>query len=251
MALFFLSDVHLSEKTPEITAAFQNCLRRLSALRPEAVFILGDLFDAWLGDRLADTFALEIAQDIRRLSDTCPVFFQRGNRDFLLSSAYCRLAGMNLLPDIYCFEYADKTLLLTHGDLLCTDDIGYQRLRRILRHRYFYRFADCVPLPLAKKIATFLRRQSKQRTAAKTAISMDVHPQAVETLMQNYQADSLIHGHTHRPNIHRLSGEKMRITLGDWRPCGEILSLFPNGDRDFAMMKDDLLKRKNIENTDK
>lgn len=228
MTVFFLADVHLSEKTPAITAAFRQCLHRLSAQRPEAVFILGDLFDAWLGDGLADAFAQSIADDIQVISQVCPVFFQRGNRDFLLGAHYCQRSGMTLLPDIYCFDYADKTLLLMHGDLLCTDDIGYQRLRRILRHRYFYRLARLIPLPLARKIAHYLRRQSRERSAHKSATMMDINPIALADTMQRFQADYLIHGHTHRPAIHVLANDAMRITLGDWRPEGEILTFALN-----------------------
>ncbi|SUO92395.1 UDP-2,3-diacylglucosamine diphosphatase [Suttonella indologenes] len=238
MAVFFLADVHLSEKTPDITAAFQACLHRLKADKPEAVFILGDLFDAWLGDALADELACRIAEEIRALSLLCPVFFQRGNRDFLLAAAYCTRSGMNLLPDVYCFEYAGKTLLLMHGDLLCTDDIAYQKMRRILRHRYFYRFAACVPRALARRIAAFLRRQSRERTAAKSAEIMDVNAAALQEMMQRYQADVLIHGHTHRPCVHALEKGRQRIVLGDWRPQGEILRLQADEEElqmDFAM----------------
>lgn len=225
MAVFFLADVHLSQKTPAITKAFRQTLHRLIALRPEAVFILGDLFDAWLGDTLADEFARQIATDIQALSNICPVFFQRGNRDFLLGAQYSERSGMTLLPDIYSFEYAGKKLLLTHGDLLCTDDIGYQRLRRIVRHRYFYALAKRIPHAFARNIAHYLRRQSRESNAQKSAAIMDITPKALDELLQRYPVDYLIHGHTHRPAVHTINSAQTRITLGDWRPEGEMLIL--------------------------
>lgn len=223
MPIFFLSDIHLSENTPDITAAFTTTLQHIKTEYPEAVFIMGDLFNTWIGDTLADNYAQQIAQDIHALATTCPVFFQRGNRDFLISQTFCAQSGMTLLPDRYSLTLDGKTLLLEHGDLLCTNDIGYQRMRHILRHPYFYWTAAHAPKWLCQKIANHLRKQSQHRTAQKLPTITDVSPAEVERIMTQYNADILIHGHTHRPARHLLKNEQERIVLGDWRPYGEIL----------------------------
>lgn len=190
---------------------------------PEALFILGDLFNAWLGDHITTPFSEHIAQALKQLSLHCPIFFQRGNRDFLLSAHYCEKAGMTLIPEIYTFDADGLTIRLEHGDLLCTDDINYQKMRRILQHRHFRRFAAHLPPYLAKKIANTLRRQSKKRSANKPSNITDVNAQAVANASRNI--DILLHGHTHRPTIHTLATGKQRIVLGDWRPEGEIAIL--------------------------
>ncbi len=229
MAVFFLSDIHLSEETPQITQAFFSCLQALSVKKPEAVFILGDLFDAWIGDRLASTFSHHVAVEIKKLSQVCPVFFQRGNRDFLLGQKYCALSGMTLLPERYAFDYCGWHILLEHGDLLCTDDVGYQRMRAVLQHKFFYALADKIPLKLAQGIANFLRGQSKKRTAQKSAKRMDVNLNAVNVAIDVYNSDLLIHGHTHQPAEHSMAGGRKRVVLGDWRPQGEILRVSDTG----------------------
>ncbi|SUO97528.1 UDP-2,3-diacylglucosamine diphosphatase [Suttonella ornithocola] len=221
--IIFLSDIHLNEHTPDITQAFLNYLDTLNPHPPEALFILGDLFDAWLGDRLIDRYAEHIAKALFSLSQRCPIFFQRGNRDFLMSTEYCYQSGMTLLPEIYQLSIDGQSLLLTHGDLLCTDDIAYQRLRKILQSAPFRRFANKIPRALAKKIANFLRRKSKKANTQKSSILMDVTHTTVKQWFEKSHANLLIHGHTHRPAIHHLSAQHTRIVLGDWQPNGKIL----------------------------
>lgn len=234
MAIYFLSDIHLSAEASEITQAFSHTLQTLEESKPEAVFILGDLFNVWLGDSLCDEFSKQVAEMLKKLSQVCPVFFQRGNRDFLLGKTFCAQAGMVLLPEIFIFEYNELRLRLEHGDLLCTDDVGYQRMRTILHHQYFRRVAGRVPRWLAEKIAHWLRQQSKQRTAKKKNSMTDVNKKAVDDAMKNI--DILIHGHTHRPAIHKEEEGKKRVVLGDWRPNGEILKL-ENGRFDLKLWK--------------
>ena len=132
VAEYFLADIHLSAERPDITAAFRATLAAL-ARDASAVYILGDLFDYYLGDDLASPLQRDIAAALAALP--CPVYYQHGNRDFLLGDAYARAAHMHILPERYRLSLGDKTVLIEHGDLLCTDDHGYQRLRRILRCR--------------------------------------------------------------------------------------------------------------------
>lgn len=225
MAVVFLSDVHLSTQTPAITQAFRTTLAQFIEKPPEAVFILGDLFNAWLGDRLLGEFERTITAQLKQLSARCPVFFQRGNRDFLMGAEFMTASGMTLLPDRYILELFGRKVLLEHGDLLCTDDVGYQRLRRVMRSAFLYYLARRTPLWLNRWIANYLRGQSKKRTAMKAAEIVDVNAAEVARVMQHYQVALLIHGHTHRPCVHQLSDGKARIVLGDWRPWGEILVL--------------------------
>lgn len=222
MAVYFLSDVHLSTEVPEITTAFVQTLQALRLLHPDGVFLLGDLFNAWLGDSLVDDFSLNIADEIHALSEVCPVFFQRGNRDFLLGKDFCSRAGMVLIPEVYVLEIEGVCVRVEHGDLLCTDDIGYQRLRKILQHRYFRWFAAHIPRMVALQIAGFLRRQSQQRMASKPSAMVDVNAQAVQAAL--LEVAVLIHGHTHRPARHEMV-EGVRVVLGDWRPEGDVAVL--------------------------
>lgn len=223
MAIVFLSDIHLSARAPAITEAFLKTLAAFCAQPPEAVFILGDLFDLWCGDRAADAFAWEIAAQLRALTRYCPVFFQRGNRDFLLGKRFLAASGMTLLPDRYLFDYRKQRILLEHGDLLCSDDKTYQRLRRILRSALLIHCVDKLPIFISVFVGRFLRQKSQRKTAQKSPQIMDVNADTVQLLMQRYGADVLIHGHTHRPAVHDLAAGKQRIVLGNWRPHGEIL----------------------------
>lgn len=223
MAVYFLSDVHLCAEAAVRTRAFVRTLRVLAEKRPEAVFILGDLFDAWIGDKAADAFAQEMAAEIRALAAVCPVFLQRGNRDFLLGKNFCALSGMALLPDVFVFEADGAQIRVEHGDLLCTDDVGYQRLRKLLRSRLLYCIADAAPRWFASAAARWLRGQSKKRTAAKPSVITDVNADAVRHAVRG--CDVLIHGHTHRPALHTLAGGARRFVLGDWHPEAKILCM--------------------------
>ena len=220
MATYFLADVHLAENRPEITAAFRATLAAL-ARDASAVYILGDLFDYYLGDDLASPLQQDIAAALAALP--CPLYYQHGNRDFLLGTAYAQTARLRILPERHTLTLGGRTVLLEHGDLLCTDDRGYQRLRRILRcpplQWLYYR----LPRALRLRIAEKLRAQSKTRTRRKAARITDTNPAAIRAALQNARASILIHGHTHRPAVHRLDDGDTVYVLGDWRPHGEIL----------------------------
>ena len=220
MAIYFLADIHLAEHRPAITAAFLDTLAAIAG-DAEAVYILGDLYDYWLGDDLASPFHQRIAAALAALP--CPVYYQHGNRDFLLGAAYARTAHLHLLPEHYRLQLGDTPVLLEHGDLLCTDDRGYQRLRRVLRYRPLQWLYYRLPRALRRRLAEKLRQQSQARTRRKASAITDTHPAAIRTALENTAATVLIHGHTHRPAVHRLDNGNTVYVLGDWRPYGEIL----------------------------
>lgn len=220
MAIYFLADIHLAEHRPAITAAFLDTLAAIAG-DAEAVYILGDLYDYWLGDDLASPFHQRIAAALAALP--CPVYYQHGNRDFLLGAAYARTAHLHLLPERYRLQLGDTPVLLEHGDLLCTDDRGYQRLRRVLRCRPLQWLYYRLPRALRRRLAEKLRQQSQARTRRKASAITDTHPAAIRTALENAAATVLIHGHTHRPAVHRLDNGNTVYVLGDWRPYGEIL----------------------------
>ena len=220
MATYFLADIHLAENRPEITAAFRATLAAL-ARDASAVYILGDLFDYYLGDDLTSPLQQDIAAALAALP--CPVYYQHGNRDFLLGDAYARAAHMHILPERHRLSLGGKTVLIEHGDLLCTDDHGYQRLRRVLRCRLLQWLYYRLPRALRRRIAEKLRAQSQAHTRRKAARITDTNPAAIRAALQNARASILIHGHTHRPAVHRLDNGDTVYVLGDWRPHGEIL----------------------------
>ena len=227
MATYFLADIHLAENRPEITAAFLATLAAI-ARDADAIYILGDLYDYWLGDDLATPYQQRIAAALAALP--CPLYYQHGNRDFLLGTAYAQTARLRILPERHTLTLGGRTVLLEHGDLLCSDDRGYQRLRRILRCR-----------ALRLRIAEKLRAQSKTRTRRKAARITDTNPAAIRAALHSAHASILIHGHTHRPAVHRLDNGDTVYVLGDWRPHGEILRY---ADGDFALVNSaEILRR--------
>ena len=220
MATYFLADIHLAENRPEITAVFLATLAAI-ARDADAIYILGDLYDYWLGDDLATPYQQHIAAALAALP--CPLYYQHGNRDFLLGTAYAQTARLRILPERHTLTLGGRTVLVEHGDLLCSDDRGYQRLRRVLRCRLLQWLYYRLPRALRLRIAEKLRAQSKTRTRRKAARITDTNPAAIRAALQNARASILIHGHTHRPAVHRLDNGDTVYVRGDWRPHGEIL----------------------------
>ena len=215
MATYFLADIHLAENRPEITAAFLATLAAL-ARDADAIYLLGDLYDYWLGDDLATPYQQRIAAALAALP--CPLYYQHGNRDFLLGTAYAQTARLRILPERHTLTLGGRTVLLEHGDLLC----------RLLQWLYYR-----LPRALRLRIAEKLRAQSKTRTRRKAARITDTNPAAIRTALHSARATILIHGHTHRPAVHRLDNGNTVYVLGDWRPHGEILRY---ADGDFALV---------------
>ncbi|MDR6095571.1 UDP-2,3-diacylglucosamine diphosphatase [Stenotrophomonas sp. SORGH_AS_0321] len=239
MTTLFISDLHLDASRPAITDLFLAFLRS-EALAADALYILGDLFEAWIGDDTPSPAADAVAAALKEVSDAgVPVYFIRGNRDFLLGEQYAARAGMRILPDPSVIDLYGTPVLLQHGDLLCTDDIPYQQFRAQTRDPAFQ--AQFLAQPLAARIAFAQKardasqsRQSemKQGDRAQFETVTDVAPAEVEATFVRYGVDTMIHGHTHRPAVHSLKAggqARTRIVLGDWYEQGSVLRFTPDG----------------------
>ena len=228
MSVLFISDLHLAPERPAVTRAFLSFLSDRAA-NAESLYILGDLFEAWIGDDDPSAMAAEVQDALRNLSDSgVNLFIQQGNRDFLLGKRFIKRCGAVLLGDEHIVEYAGHRALAMHGDSLCTDDIDYQRFRRKARNPIYKWCLSHLPLKRRQKLATDWRAKSMAANSNKASAIMDVNAQAVATVMDNHGVEVLIHGHTHRPNRHALaSGE--RIVLGDWHDLGWVLCLDDSG----------------------
>lgn len=224
MATLFVSDLHLDEKHPEITACFLRFLRE-TAGKADALYILGDLFEVWLGDDDPSAAHRDVASALREFTaDGTPCYLTRGNRDFLIGERFAAESGLALLDEQTIVDIDGEQVLLMHGDELCTDDPAYQRFRRIVRNGLVQWLYLLLPLSLRRVIADRLRRSS-QETLKPDDIT-DVNDNTVEMRMRGARVRVLIHGHTHRPAIHQLKvdGEPaLRIVLGDWYSQGSVL----------------------------
>lgn len=213
-----LSDLHL----PPGPSPFREGFRRFldgPAREAEAVYLLGDLFETWIGDDLGmQDYAAEVAQLAALSQQGVKLHFQRGNRDFLVGTDFSELTGVELLPDPYVLDLHGRLTVLSHGDLLCTDDEGYQRWRRFAHNPVAQGIFLAFPRSWRERIAQRLRHRSNSEKRYKPEDIMDVHDTAVSAFFQLSGATRLIHGHTHRPAEHALDGGLERIVLADWRP---------------------------------
>ena len=232
MSVLFISDLHLEAERPDIVRAFLRFLETRAA-GAEALYILGDFFEVWIGDDAMDDFQRSIASALRRLSDAgTRIYLMHGNRDFLLGKNFCREAGCTLLKEGSLIELGGEPALLLHGDSLCTRDESYQRLRKRLRNPLSLWLLRHLPLSTRRKLARKLRDASRMRTREKAADIVDVTPEAVPPVMAARGVRTLIHGHTHRPAVHKLlvDGQSaQRIVLGDWDRQGWALEVDARG----------------------
>lgn len=221
-----ISDLHLEESRPDITGAFLRFLET-RAVAAEALYILGDFFEAWIGDDGMTPFQHSIAAALRTLSERgVRIFVMHGNRDFLLGQAFCREAGCSLLDDPSVLDFEGQRVLLMHGDSLCIDDHAYLRLRRILRNPLVLWLLRHLPLRSRHALARKLRSESREQTRLKPSDIVDASPAEVVRVMQQHGVFTLIHGHTHRPAEHSLLLDDQparRIVLGDWDQQGWAL----------------------------
>ena len=216
----FVADVHLCESRPEASARFFDFLRNTAA-EAQSLYILGDLFESWIGD---DDLAAPLHQAvIKQLSDLSArdvnIYFLHGNRDFMLARHFAQLCGMQLLSDPVVVDLYGTPTLLTHGDTLCTADVDYQRYRRVIRHPGMLKLLRALPLKLRQRMAQRARADSERAKTHKSATIMDVDPHAVTALFQQHRVRRMIHGHTHRPAQHRINIEGAvyeRWVLPDW-----------------------------------
>lgn len=226
--ILLISDLHLEQERPDISRAFLHFLES-RAREAEALYILGDFFEVWIGDDAISSFQRSIAQALRQLSDSgTRIYLMHGNRDFMIGQAFCREAGCTLLRDPSLVELAGEKVLLMHGDSLCTQDEAYMRLRRWLRNPLALFILRHLPLAARRKLARKLRNESREQTRMKASDIVDVTPAEVPRIMAAHGVRTLIHGHTHRPAVHQLqvAGQPaQRIVLGDWDSQGWALQV--------------------------
>jgi UDP-2,3-diacylglucosamine hydrolase len=245
-AVDFISDLHLQASEPETFAAFQRYLTMPSHGTADALFILGDLFEVWVGDDVleADTpntdehrFQRDCAAALHAHSRHTPVFFQHGNRDFLLGPRALEACGMQALADPTVLVFRERRWLLSHGDALCLDDTDYMRFRAQVRQAAWQHGFLAQPLAQREAIARELRAQSEARkklTGNDPALWADVDTDAARDWLQHARAHTMIHGHTHRPTEHALGDGLQRVVLSDWDasaipPRAEVLRLDSQG----------------------
>ena len=223
----FISDIHLSENNPHLTNAFKIFLNE-SKKSCTHLFILGDLFEIWIGDDDDSSFNQEIKKILTDFNSNGPeTFFMHGNRDFLVGEAFAKETGITILPDPYTLEINNQKVILSHGDFLCTDDKDYIDFRNQVRDKDWKNNFLEKTINERKQIAATLRTDSKEATLIKSNEITDVNNQSIENFINEHQPDLFIHGHTHRPNIHNVGASK-RIVLGDWNKYGWYLEIVNN-----------------------
>ncbi|WP_258328668.1 UDP-2,3-diacylglucosamine diphosphatase [Citrobacter farmeri] len=231
MTTLFIADLHLCTEEPAITAGFLRFLAG-EARQADALYILGDLFEAWIGDDDPNPLHREMAAAIKALVDSgVPCFFIHGNRDFLIGKRFARESGMTLLPQEKVLDLYGRRVLIMHGDTLCTDDAGYQAFRAKVHQPWLQTLFLALPLFIRKRVAARMRAGSKAANSSKSLAIMDVNKHAVVAEMEKYRVQWLIHGHTHRPDVHALTvnGEPaFRVVLGAWHREGSMVKVTPD-----------------------
>ncbi|HEY7963412.1 MAG TPA: UDP-2,3-diacylglucosamine diphosphatase [Steroidobacteraceae bacterium] len=226
MTRLFVSDVHLDASAPEATEQFLAFLATAAA-RAQALYILGDLFEAWVGDDDADPEKERVCAALRALSVRgVACFALHGNRDFLLGAGFSARSGCRLLRDPVVAQFDAERVLLTHGDALCTDDHAYQELRTVVRDPAWQRRYLALPRAHRELLADEVRAGSRRHTARTVPYIMDVNAAAVAAAFRAAQVRRMIHGHTHRPGVHQLEVDgapAQRIVLGAWYEQGSYL----------------------------
>ena len=232
MAIQFIADLHLSAERPETIRRFLDFLEG-EARKAEALYILGDLFEAWLGDDLILPEYVPVLDALRALSDSgVKVYVMHGNRDFLLGKRFEQVSGCHLIDDPLCIDLYGSPTLLMHGDLLCSDDQPYQAMRQQLRDPAWIDAFLAKPVEERIAFARELRERSRKETGEKAESIMDVNPQTVIDTLLAHQVTRLIHGHTHRPATHYHQLEQTtatRYVLPEWKEHGGVLSCDSSG----------------------
>lgn len=231
MKTLFISDLHLDPKRTDIQACFDqfitSCLDNAKTI--EALYILGDVFEVWLGDDASIPLYHQPIKQLKQLTDIgIRLYIMHGNRDFLMGRELEKTTGATLIPDLYHLKIQQKTFLLSHGDIFCTDDVEYMQFRKMVRNPIWQK--EFLSKSIAERIgiAQGMREQSKQRGQDKAADIMDVNQNTVEKIMSAHKVDTLIHGHTHRPASHEFilnNQPARRIVLPDWQPDAKIFEI--------------------------
>ncbi len=237
MSRWFASDLHLDPATPEIAERFMRFLAG-PVRGAHSLFLLGDLFEAWLGDDDPEPAHRAVISAIAAVAASGTLLYvMRGNRDFLLGERFCRETGALRLDDPATVEIGGRRVLLSHGDGLCVDDRAYQRLRAILHDEAIRSGFERLPLASRRRFAREARAGSRAHLAHAADYITDVSQPAVDALMRSAGVDVLIHGHTHRPGVHRFDSDgvaRTRIVLGDWHATASVLRWDESGWRLLA-----------------
>jgi UDP-2,3-diacylglucosamine hydrolase len=234
MTTLFISDLHLDIDRPEIGTQFVDFLET-KACDAESLYILGDLFESWVGDDDPNPHYAAMKAAIRGLADSgVPVFFMHGNRDFMIGNQFAEETGVTLLDDPLPIELYGQSVLLSHGDALCTDDVQYQQVRKMTHDPEWQAVMRAKPLDERLAFAAQARAASQAHYQASSEAIMDVNADAVRDVIEKYDVDILLHGHTHRPAVHDIdvSGRSAtRIVLGDWYEQGSVVRWDNGGPR--------------------
>jgi UDP-2,3-diacylglucosamine hydrolase len=226
----FISDLHLTVDRPNITRAFLAFVRNKMVNDCDALYILGDFFEYWIGDDDHNPFHQQIIEALKALSERTPVYFIHGNRDFMIGEKFAKACNLTLLPEHHLIDLYGRDTLIMHGDTLCTLDIEYMKFRRKTRRKLWQKTMLLLPLFIRRRIAQNARKNSQKAQKNKNSQILDVTPYEVISQMAKNQVDLLIHGHTHRPAIHIMNENDpptQRIVLGDWYEQGSYLIASP------------------------
>jgi UDP-2,3-diacylglucosamine hydrolase len=227
MTCLFVADLHLGAERPDKLALFDAFTAAVLRQRVHALYVLGDLFEVWIGDDDDDPEHRRVECALATLSAAgVAVYFMHGNRDFLCGADFAARTGARLLGDFAVLDLDGRRTVVTHGDLLCTRDVKYQRFRRVVRHPVVRRAFLRTPLAWRRRIAHGTRERTLVSASRKSAYIMDVEQAAVSAVLRDHGASLLIHGHTHRPGAHEFSVDGRpctRIVLGDWYEQDQVL----------------------------
>jgi len=226
MTTLFISDLHLSSSTPEITQCFIRFMRE-EAVHADALYVLGDLFEFWIGDDDRSDFASSIRAEFKALTDKgIPCYFTQGNRDFLIGNRFSKQTGVQLLGDETVIDLYGRKAVVLHGDTLCTQDVKYLEYRAKVHQPWLQWVFNRIPMLIKKKIVSRVQSDIRSDKQTKSLDIMDVTQDEVEHVMLSHKVDLMIHGHTHRPNVHSfqiLEKDYTRVVLGDWYTQGSVL----------------------------
>ena len=224
MKLGFISDLHLSESTPSVTEGFFKFLKT-AAQELSHLYILGDLFEAWVGDDDDSELATSVMQKINHATrHGLEIFFIHGNRDFLCGQKFAEQSNLTLLPDPFFLNFFDQKIALSHGDSFCIEDLEYMKFKKEVRSEEWQQEFLQKSLDDRLNIASNMRDASQKNNTNKDIAIMDVTPTAIQDFFAEHHIDLLIHGHTHRPDTHQINSGT-RIVLGDWHKTGWCLML--------------------------
>ena len=238
---YFIADLHLSENRPHLLALFRQFMQE-QAPEAEKLYILGDLFDFWIGDDEQSDLISEVQQLIRHLTEQgVPCYFQHGNRDFLIGKKFANACGLTLLPTYQVIDLYGTPTLLCHGDTLCVDDVKYQHYRKKVHQKWRQWLFLHLPLKVRLNIAEKIRAKSRQDKQLKSTEIMDVNADFVQQMFAQFHVTQMIHGHTHRQKHHEIPPHFHRIVLGDWGETSSLLEVTPHS----IKFVNDTLRRKN------